>query len=440
MLLRIALIFLTILAYTPSISWAKGVRILLDAEVQTWLEELAAPLLKASNIPYDSIHFHMIMDDDINAFATPGNRIFFNTGLILEASNTNEVRGVMAHEIAHIQAQHLFERYDDIATARWSVLAGALVGLGAAAAGSPDAALAGILGGQAYGTGNLLRHSRTQEREADNYAIQTLHKSGYSTAGMVNFFKKLRNNSLLTYNAPPPHLLTHPLPAERLDALKHRNKHEHDGLTHLDLEDDHRFSRIQAKIYAFTHTPSQTLRQYRGETTADKLAQGLAYLYQGKFKEAVERLRFLMDKNSDDPFLHELIGHISLDSGNLPQAEKAFASALQLNKNIPLIRYHYARSLQAQGKYVQALPQLQGVRYAMPTWPSVWYNLGTTFGKLEKLGESHLSLAEYYYLKGDYPTSRQQLELAKPYLDQNNKKLTAQKANLIQALNKAEKE
>ncbi|MFZ2619311.1 MAG: M48 family metalloprotease, partial [Alphaproteobacteria bacterium] len=201
---------------------ALAASMVLDTELNDWLGQLAAPLVKAGGLSPNTVGFHMLVDNEVNAFATPDNNIYMHTGLVLRAESPAEVQGVLAHELGHVLAKHGFQRYADIRNATIATIAGAVVGLGAAAAGGgTDAAMAGILGGQALGTGNFLRHSRTQEREADQHAMLLLNASQLSASGMVTFFNKLNNDQMLSIRTPPQHLLTHPLPAERMDSLRY---------------------------------------------------------------------------------------------------------------------------------------------------------------------------------------------------------------------------
>ena len=53
----------------------------------------------------------IIQDDEVlNAFATPGGYLYFYTGLIKFLDNEAQFAGVMAHEIAHVLANHGGER------------------------------------------------------------------------------------------------------------------------------------------------------------------------------------------------------------------------------------------------------------------------------------------------------------------------------------------
>ena len=80
--------------------------ILFDSETMSWLQDIAEPLLKTADIDPKSVNFYIIKSDEINAFVTPNNDIFFYSGLLLKATSAEEVQGVLAHEIGHIKGKH----------------------------------------------------------------------------------------------------------------------------------------------------------------------------------------------------------------------------------------------------------------------------------------------------------------------------------------------
>jgi predicted Zn-dependent protease len=432
--------FLLFVLFCFGLAWpvqAQGISLLMDAEIQDWMEDLTAPLVKGTPLADQNVSLHIILDPEVNAFAIPGRQIFLHSGLIEKAETVEEVRGVLAHELGHVLAQHHIQRANDVSGIYKSTLAGALVGLGALLAGSGELAQAAVLGGYSAGTGNFLQRTRTQEREADQYAIRLLHENGYSVKGLTEFFRKLNNDMLLSYRKPPAHLITHPLPAERLDNLKDEASQESDNFLLAEPEEVNRFSRIQAKVYALSRSPAQTLRFYRGKTTADRLAQSIAYLFQGKISHARDIAQSLLDENPDDPYLYELMGHIALEDGNLPAAADFYNRSLAQRPEQPLIRFHYARTLQAQQKHKEALTQLETTRNAMPRWPAVWYAMGISYGQTGYMAQSHLSLAEYNLLRGELPAVKQQLALAKPYL-KGDEPLQADYNAIATALQEAE--
>jgi len=83
------------------------------------------------------------------------------------------------------------------------------------------------------------------------------------------------------------------------------------------------------------------------------------------------------------------LGIEALEQGNLPEAEKRLEDAVKYNKNDANHRRHYAEVLWQQGKYQEALQQLDEA--------------------LKRGGQNsamlHISLAEKYLERGDYATA-----------------------------------
>jgi len=66
----------------------------------------------ASSSGRKDIHFHftVIESDKPNALACPGGYVFVTTGLLKLIKNEAELAGVLAHEIAHINQKHVFNK------------------------------------------------------------------------------------------------------------------------------------------------------------------------------------------------------------------------------------------------------------------------------------------------------------------------------------------
>jgi predicted Zn-dependent protease len=52
----------------------------------------------------------MVKSDDVNAFALPGGHLIVFTGLIDFVENESELAGVIGHELAHIQLDHVMKK------------------------------------------------------------------------------------------------------------------------------------------------------------------------------------------------------------------------------------------------------------------------------------------------------------------------------------------
>ena len=138
-----------------------------------------------------SIEVHVVRSPEVNAFATPGGKIFVLEGLLRQADSPEEVGGILAHEIEHVSRRHLME----ILLQR--ALFGILIGI--------------VLPDQSSTGGELLKFfmnaqfTKGQEDEADRGALERLGDAKVDPRGMVKFFEKLEGLS-----AVPDILSDHP--------------------------------------------------------------------------------------------------------------------------------------------------------------------------------------------------------------------------------------
>lgn len=67
-------------------------------------------ICKANYIERKNIKLHILKKDEINAFALPNNHLVIYSGLIEECENEAEISGVLCHEIAHMEKQHVIKK------------------------------------------------------------------------------------------------------------------------------------------------------------------------------------------------------------------------------------------------------------------------------------------------------------------------------------------
>jgi Zn-dependent protease with chaperone function len=172
------------------------------------IRNVMLPLLQATDqrIAIEEVRLTIVDEAKINA-ATGGNGQFYvTTGLLRQASD-EQLRGVLAHEIAHEDLGH---------PAKAQVL-GVGVGLGAALLEKVfpgSGAIAPIAGTLVTG-----HYSRPMELAADGHAIKLLQRAGYSKNTMVNTLAWLMQ---LSGDTGGGIFATHPAISERIQALQAR--------------------------------------------------------------------------------------------------------------------------------------------------------------------------------------------------------------------------
>lgn len=165
------------------------------------IREIGASLTKGSKYIYK---WYVAEDPAINAFAVPGGYVVVNTGLIQAADSAEEVAGVLAHEVQHIEQRHTLKNIVHS------------LGLRAALALVMGDIGGGMLGDMAANLSEL-KFSRDLESESDRLGLLALKQAGIAPQGMVSFFDKLRNQEGA---APPALLSTHPASEDRMQSLQ----------------------------------------------------------------------------------------------------------------------------------------------------------------------------------------------------------------------------
>ncbi len=163
----------------------------------------------------------LVQDRTINAFALPGGYIGVHLGLLAMTSSPDELASVLAHELSHVTQRHIARTIGVQSRQSWVSLASIILGV-MAAARSPQAAQAVIMGGQAASMQGQLNFSRDMEREADRVGFGVLTSGGFEPSGMAQMFEHLQTASRLNDDGSYPYLRTHPLTTERIGDARSR--------------------------------------------------------------------------------------------------------------------------------------------------------------------------------------------------------------------------
>jgi len=157
---------------TPEEAICRGV------EGEAALQKMLDHILRGTEPPMP-ITVRVVDIDAVNAFAAPGGQIIIFRGLIGFAQDPDEVAGVLAHEIAHVNLRHpvrgLLEQQS------LTILLSLVVG---------------DYGGRevAYRLGQILlftHYSRDAEREADALALDIMQKAKINTGPLAKFMNRI---------------------------------------------------------------------------------------------------------------------------------------------------------------------------------------------------------------------------------------------------------
>lgn len=139
----------------------------------------------------------------MNAFTIPGGNIYVFKGLISFCDSPEQLAAVLAHEMGHVEKRHTVDRL--VREFGLSILFSIMTG--------GDS----VLLSDVYQTLISTGFSRSQEKEADQFALELLEDANISPKSIASFFRKL-NRENLAYNEKIELIMTHPHNNARIKA------------------------------------------------------------------------------------------------------------------------------------------------------------------------------------------------------------------------------
>jgi predicted Zn-dependent protease len=166
---------------------------LVDGPSLAMVRDIGGKLTKDSRHKFQ---FFVAENKEVNAFAMPGGYVVVHTGLLQLAETPEEVAGVLAHEVQHIEKRHSLR---SIAQSLGLTAATSMV-------------LGDMRGVASLGSDLLqLKFSRNHENEADQEGLKALVAAKINPAGMPAFFGRMATQSKINLGF----LATHPASEER---------------------------------------------------------------------------------------------------------------------------------------------------------------------------------------------------------------------------------
>ena len=170
------------------------------------LRYIMVPLLRVTNrrMSLDDVRLSIVDNPEINAASAGDGRYYVTTGLLNQATD-DQLRGVLAHEIAH----------EDLGHPAKAQIVGAGVGIGVALLEQliPGSSAVTPVAGSLITSG----YTRPMEFEADRHAVTLLQRAGYSRETMVNTLAWLQRKN---GDSGGGLLSTHPATSERIQVLR----------------------------------------------------------------------------------------------------------------------------------------------------------------------------------------------------------------------------
>lgn len=184
------------------------------AELRDYVREVGMKLVATTAQDDPSIaqlpwEFTLLDSKVINAFALPGGKVFMSRGLAAKMTNEAQLAAVLGHEVGHVTARHINDRYADAMKGQ-AVLTGLQILLGTSDGGVTQ------LGGQVVEL-TLMSYGRGQELESDALGMRYMTRAGYDPIGARQVMEILAREA--GSGKQPELLSTHPHPESRIKQI-----------------------------------------------------------------------------------------------------------------------------------------------------------------------------------------------------------------------------
>ena len=236
-----------------------------DPKVLAYVNEIGQKVAAVSGRDDFEYEFYVIMDDNLNAFALPGGKVFVNAGAIMKTDTEAELAGLLAHEVSHAALSHGFQLVTQ---------------------GNLTANVVRYIPyvGNAATSLIVMNYSREMEKQADIFGTRILVNSGYAADGVRNLMVKLHESHQHDEDSaePPEWLSTHPNSEQRvkymeqlivdnnLDRFAYEGVSRHQNVKHLVRDNWEKYDKCIKDVVTIEEAKKCARGEAKKESKADK--------------------------------------------------------------------------------------------------------------------------------------------------------------------------
>jgi predicted Zn-dependent protease len=360
----------------------------------------------------------VVQEDVYNAFAGPGGFVYFNSGLIAALDAEEELAGIVAHEIAHVDSRHISERIERSKKINTAMMAGLLASVLLGGAGAATAASALGVGSMAAGQSASLAYSRQDEIEADKKGLKYMREAGYDIRGLLNALNTIRSKQWFGREQIPTYLMTHPAVEDRLIYI---------GAVLGDSEAAPRvgpvrttaFDVAKARIIALYSDPENSLLRLKNDITRepdDSMAQygyGLALARKGELADAVNHLEAAAVLEPDIPIVLADLGRVYFLAGQTADARDVLTAVTRQDPDTQEAHYYLARTYLQLGLLGDAIAAFERAAELDPRDDDTQFYMGEAYYRLGEQLYAHYHLGKAYFLRRSLRSAEFHLQRAR---------------------------
>ncbi len=173
-----------------------------DAELESYLQEVARRLLPPSVWAAIPFRVRVVRNPYLNAFTLPNGRIYVHAGMLARMDNEAQLATLLAHEMTHATHRHAVREFRDLQN-------------NAAVALSLNSILPGV--GSVAGLSAVRGYSREMETEADDQGLRLVADAGYDVQEAPALFAHLKEQLAEDNKSEPFFFGTHPALDARIE-------------------------------------------------------------------------------------------------------------------------------------------------------------------------------------------------------------------------------
>ncbi len=296
---------------------------ILDYETEIFLKSLINEIIQANDINRN-IRFAVLANNNVNAFVDQNSIIYITSGLIENCNDYVALLTVIAHEIGHIDNNHIKQREIGLkkikninSISNLSIIAGSLISK------NPEI-LQTLTLSSATTSDYFINFSKDQEREADYYALNTLKKLNLYSTSIIDLLKTIEKNSLSKgITKDRLKISTHPYFEERIDIINYLNEKKN---SNFDFETNNKFKFIKAKFLGYSGNIEKI---YELEENYERYANSILNAKDGNLKLSMEELNKLIKKyDNNNIFLYETKADILFSFGYIDESIKFYKKVI----------------------------------------------------------------------------------------------------------------
>ena len=295
---------------------------ILDYETEAFIRQIINDIIEANKVN-KKIKFKINNSNEINAFVDINNVIHINSGLILYCSDYVALLSVLAHEIGHIDHNHIVLRKKKIETnQKYNSLGVLSIIAGSTLTQNPQLLQGSILTSAAL-SNQYIVFSKDQEMEADIYALKTLNLLNTNSKSIQTLLETIEEKLLdKGFSKDKQRISSHPYFEDRILLIKNLEDNNENNLNNKYNE---RFNFIKAKFIGYSNNEEvlKTLNEpFKTYAKSIKLAKS------GNLKMSLKKLNEIIKKNKNNYFLLETKADILFSHGFTDEAVKFYKKNL----------------------------------------------------------------------------------------------------------------